>query len=472
MTLTPRLLMDAASAGDGKKYTKVVTNPKTGRKNKVRYGAKGYTIAPGTDKGDRYCARSFGDMKSEGYNCSGAERNTPLCLSRAKWKCSGKTSRRDAVLTPRTVLGYRRNDAPEGDKGKPCGESFIPQQYRCRKKAGFLTPTSLRTAAKVAVGVGLVAGGITIARKWNADDDHSFQEALSAGKKWDVYERKRVEDDLDPEVAELRAERQARRERFCGRTDSGKTQAERSDVFKTCARQIGEQSAYGQLYIHPDRKRLFKVPVGNQKYRISQQEAVETSYNEFQHLVQARRAGVRVPAPISIHPRSGVLQMEYIPNSMTLRDFNKTNNSPLRQYKVSVSLLDQARRLHRAGISHNDLHPGNVLVTPGRSVVLIDFGLAQSLRHSDRAEALFSINAELSKVLTRVDNIHKGPTYRPEIENWLILKHRVFLRSLELGTTSDEQLAQNVDIWYADLRKALKWKVARPNSILGPNTIL
>jgi hypothetical protein len=79
---------------DGKKYTKVVTNPETGRKNKVRYGAKGYKIAPGTDKGDNYCARSFGDMKSHGKDCSGPDRNTPLCLSRAKWKCSGKTSRR------------------------------------------------------------------------------------------------------------------------------------------------------------------------------------------------------------------------------------------------------------------------------------------------------------------------------------------------------------------------------------------
>ena len=91
MALTPATVRIDA---DDKKYTKVVTNPETGRKNKVRYGAKGYRIAPGTDKGDRYCARSFGDMKSEGYNCSGAERNTPLCLSRAKWKCSGKTSRR------------------------------------------------------------------------------------------------------------------------------------------------------------------------------------------------------------------------------------------------------------------------------------------------------------------------------------------------------------------------------------------
>ena len=87
-------------AEDGKKYTKVVTNPETGRKNRIRYGAKGYKIAPGTAKGDRYCARSFGDMKSHGKDCAGADRNTPLCLSRAKWRCSGKASRRDGVITP------------------------------------------------------------------------------------------------------------------------------------------------------------------------------------------------------------------------------------------------------------------------------------------------------------------------------------------------------------------------------------
>ena len=79
---------------EGKKFSKTVTDPKTGRKRTVKYGAKGYSIAPGTKKGDRYCARSFGDMKSHGKDCSGKDRNTPLCLSRAKWQCSGKRSRR------------------------------------------------------------------------------------------------------------------------------------------------------------------------------------------------------------------------------------------------------------------------------------------------------------------------------------------------------------------------------------------
>lgn len=80
------------SEDDGKKYTHTYKDPKTGKEKKVRYGAKGYRIAPGTKKGDSYCARSEGDRKSEGYDCSGKDKNTPLCLSRKKWRCKGDKS--------------------------------------------------------------------------------------------------------------------------------------------------------------------------------------------------------------------------------------------------------------------------------------------------------------------------------------------------------------------------------------------
>jgi len=46
-----------------KKFKKVVTNSDTGKKNTIRYGAKGYSIAPHTKKGDSYCARSARQMK-------------------------------------------------------------------------------------------------------------------------------------------------------------------------------------------------------------------------------------------------------------------------------------------------------------------------------------------------------------------------------------------------------------------------
>ena len=78
-----------------KKYSKKVKNPETGREKTVRYGAKGYTIAPGTSRGDSYCARSYGQMKD--HPAAAKDPNSPLRLSRKKWKCSGKTSRKSEL---------------------------------------------------------------------------------------------------------------------------------------------------------------------------------------------------------------------------------------------------------------------------------------------------------------------------------------------------------------------------------------
>lgn len=77
-----------------KKYKKTITDPKTGKKKIVRYGAKGYKIAPGTDRGDSYCARSLGIKKKlKKTNPKKAkDPNSPNNLSRKKWGCVGKKS--------------------------------------------------------------------------------------------------------------------------------------------------------------------------------------------------------------------------------------------------------------------------------------------------------------------------------------------------------------------------------------------
>ena len=74
-----------------KKYSKTVKTA-SGRTKTVRYGAKGYTIAPGTKRGDSYCARSMGQMRK--HPEAARNPNSPLRLSRKKWKCSGSKSRR------------------------------------------------------------------------------------------------------------------------------------------------------------------------------------------------------------------------------------------------------------------------------------------------------------------------------------------------------------------------------------------
>ena len=65
---------------------------------KVSYGQAGKAkdggprVRPGTSKGDAYCARSAGQMKS--HPKAAKDPNSPLRLSRKRWKCSGTKSRK------------------------------------------------------------------------------------------------------------------------------------------------------------------------------------------------------------------------------------------------------------------------------------------------------------------------------------------------------------------------------------------
>jgi hypothetical protein len=65
---------------------------------KVSYGQAGKAkdggprVRPGTKKGDAYCARSNAQMKK--FPKAAKNPNSPLRLSRKKWKCSGSKSKR------------------------------------------------------------------------------------------------------------------------------------------------------------------------------------------------------------------------------------------------------------------------------------------------------------------------------------------------------------------------------------------
>ncbi len=75
----------------GKRFVKVVTDKRTGRKKRISYGQKGASIRPGTPKGDSYCARSLG-IKKRLSKAKQNDPNTPNNLSRKKWNCKGAKS--------------------------------------------------------------------------------------------------------------------------------------------------------------------------------------------------------------------------------------------------------------------------------------------------------------------------------------------------------------------------------------------
>jgi len=78
-------LKEVPKPNKGKASVKVTSSGK-----KVSYGQKGAKVKPGTKKGNSYCARSNAQMKK--YPKSAKDPNSPLRLSRKKWKCKGSKS--------------------------------------------------------------------------------------------------------------------------------------------------------------------------------------------------------------------------------------------------------------------------------------------------------------------------------------------------------------------------------------------
>jgi hypothetical protein len=82
-----------ASPRKGKAKLKITASGK-----RVSYGQAGKSkdggprVRPGTSKGDSYCARSAAQLKI--HKKAASNPNSPLRLSRKRWKCSGSKSRR------------------------------------------------------------------------------------------------------------------------------------------------------------------------------------------------------------------------------------------------------------------------------------------------------------------------------------------------------------------------------------------
>jgi hypothetical protein len=86
-----------ATPAKGKRFTKIIKTV-GGRTRKVSYGQAGKAsdggdrIRPGTSKGNSYCSRSYGQMKM--HPSAAKDKNSPLRLSRRKWRCAGKFSKK------------------------------------------------------------------------------------------------------------------------------------------------------------------------------------------------------------------------------------------------------------------------------------------------------------------------------------------------------------------------------------------
>jgi len=94
---------------------------------------------------------------------------------------------------------------------------------------------------------------------------------------------------------------------------------------------------------------------------------------------KALKAGVNVPKIHAVDEKSFKITMEYVDGRL-LKDVFESDEADIP--KLSAQIGESLRKLHDAGIIHNDLTTSNLILHDSK-IFLIDFGLAF---HSERLE--------------------------------------------------------------------------------------
>jgi tetratricopeptide (TPR) repeat protein len=133
-------------------------------------------------------------------------------------------------------------------------------------------------------------------------------------------------------------------------------------------------------------------PIAVKRLRTLSGEALLHFKNEFR-LVKERLGGC--PYIVRLHElleygSEWLLLMEQL-HGETLRerlDHTSATLDPSAVNKILAQIADGLNALHRVGILHRDLKPGNVWIKPGDYVVLLDFGLATRAERQPRDPSL------------------------------------------------------------------------------------
>jgi hypothetical protein len=289
------------------------------------------------------------------------------------------------LTMPASAWRSARTDAAPSRQGKPCGASHIPKAHKCSKKAASPTNNTLRTAAKIALAVGAVAGGAYLIKRsqiskeaWENSPHNTRKnpklspeeaqriadEAIAGGQKWDVQEQIN-----------------ARRIAECG-GGLGKIQAPaKFDAAVFNPRCQAGAGAFGTYFVHNSEKYGIKV------FRNGDEDDVQW---EFDRLDKAHFAGVNVPQPLALNAtrdpdgevRSQTLILSHMRGYKTLSseyrnaDGTASGTPLIVQRKIAMEF----RKLHTAGLAHGDIHDGNIMVHPrSKKIALVDFGYSTEL---------------------------------------------------------------------------------------------
>lgn len=276
-------------------------------------------------------------------------------------------------------------DAAPTVKGKPCGQSFIPKTNNCTKSR-----TSTATAAKVALTAGLLGGGAALLK--NRKKPISLADWRKSPK------NPRNKPKLSPEEANRISKEAIAKGKKLDMARPGcslKKTDSRTDAYTPAKSECGS-GAFGTYYVHPSNKYGVKTFTGFMA------DEADPGF-EFDMLGKAHYAGVNVPEPLAMNSvargdgedRVETLIMTHMDGYKTLAKAREHGNFPTIRVSdrygdmvemprlIQLNFAREMKKLHMAGMSHGDLHTGNLMYKldgkDAKKIGIIDMGYAMDM---------------------------------------------------------------------------------------------
>lgn len=156
-----------------------------------------------------------------------------------------------------------------------------------------------------------------------------------------------------------------------------------------CQRLLG-RGGMGLVYLarNTSLHRLCALKILSPRHTAADEEYVERFENEARAAAALVHPNVVTTHAIGRADGLHYLEMEYVPGGSLQSEIDsQVQIGPIRSTSMTVGIAAGLTIAHRLGIVHRDLKPDNVLVTPGGTPKISDFGLAKRILSDDASGA-------------------------------------------------------------------------------------
>jgi len=156
-----------------------------------------------------------------------------------------------------------------------------------------------------------------------------------------------------------------------------------------CQKLLG-RGGMGLVYLarNTSLHRLCALKILSPRHTAADEEYVERFENEARAAAALVHPNVVTTHAIGLSDGLHFLEMEYVPGGSLQSEIDSQGQiGPIRSTSMTVGIAGGLAMAHRLGIIHRDLKPDNVLVTPGGTPKISDFGLAKRILADDPTAA-------------------------------------------------------------------------------------